>query len=158
MPYQYDLALSFAGAERELANRLATRLDAAGYSIFLDDFYQAELWGRDLSVALADVYGHDARFCLILLSDEYLQRAWTTHERRHAISSFISERDDYILCLKIDEIELPGFPSAIGYISLNRFPEDEIYKLLLQRLGPPNHEGQLSTLHAEDITLARAII
>ena len=107
-----------------------------------DEFFQAELWGRHLSIALVDVYARDARFCLILLSDEYVQRAWTTHERRHAISHFISERSDYILCLKIDQIALPGFPSIIGYLSLLRHSEDEVYKLLLQRLGPPNHEGQ----------------
>ena len=39
------------------------RLDAVGYSIFFDEFFQAELWGRHLSIALADVYARDARFC-----------------------------------------------------------------------------------------------
>jgi hypothetical protein len=158
MPYKYDLAISFSGSDRGLADRFATRLDAGGYSIFFDAFFQAELWGRDLSVALGEVYARDARFCLILLSNEYVQRAWTTHERRHAISRFISERNEYILCLKIDEIELPGFPSTIGYLSLSRFSEDKVYKLLLERLGAPNHEGQLSKLTADDVGLARAII
>jgi hypothetical protein len=51
--YKYDLAISFAGEQRALAARFATQLDASGYSIFYDEFHQAELWGNDLSVTVA---------------------------------------------------------------------------------------------------------
>lgn len=40
---KYDLAISFAGEDRALARGLAERLDAAGYSIFFDEFHHAEL-------------------------------------------------------------------------------------------------------------------
>ena len=42
MSYEYDLAISFAGEQRGLADTLARRLDAAGYAIFYDEFKQAE--------------------------------------------------------------------------------------------------------------------
>ena len=64
MMHKYDLALSFAGEQRDLAEEFARRLDASGYAIFYDEFQQAELWGGDLSVALADVYSKEARYCL----------------------------------------------------------------------------------------------
>ena len=77
---KYDLAISFAGEQRELARALAERLDASGYSIFFDEFHEAELWGRDLTVALADVYATEARWCLVLVSRDYLRKPWTNLE------------------------------------------------------------------------------
>jgi TIR domain len=158
MSYKYDLAISFAGEQRGLADTFARRLDASGYSIFYDEFQQAELWGRDLSIALNNVYSKEARYCLILLSDDYVQKPWTNLERQSAISQFIERRGDYILCLKVEDIDLPGFPSIISYISLGRFDVDAVYKLLLQKLGPPDHDNQVSHLDSQDRSLARKII
>ena len=158
MEYKYDLAISFAGEQRNLAEIFARRLDASGYSIFYDEFQQAELWGRDLSVALGNVYSREARYCLIVLSTDYVAKPWTNHERQNAISEFIRRRSEYILVLKIDEVDLPGFPSLIGYISFDRFGEDGIYKLLLQKLGRPNHANMLSHLDSNDTERAREII
>lgn len=158
MSYKYDLAISFAGEQRGLADTFARRLDASGYSVFYDEFHQAELWGRDLSIALNNVYAHEARYCLILLSKDYVEKPWTNHERQSAISQFIERRRDYILCLKIEDIALPGFPTVIGYISLDRYDVDAVYKLLLQKLGPRDHDNQVSHLDAHDRALARQVI
>ena len=46
----------------------------------------------------------------------------------------------------------------MGYISLDKFDVDAIYGLLLQKLGPPNHEQQLSHLREADVILARDVI
>ena len=158
MAYKYDLAISFAGEQRGLADTFARRLDASGYSIFYDEFQQAELWGRDLSVALSNVYAREARYCLIVLSKDYVAKPWTNHERQSAISQFIQRRSDYILCLKIEDIDLPGFPSIIGYISLSRYDVDAVYKLLLQKLGRPDHENQVSHLDSHDSAIAQQVI
>jgi hypothetical protein len=157
-PFKYDLAISFAGEQRSLADKFARRFDASGYSIFYDEFQQAELWGRDLSVALGSVYSQEARYCLIILSADYVAKPWTNHERQNAIAEFIRRRSDYILLLKVDDIDLPGFPSIIGYVALDRFGEDGVYKLLLQKLGRPNHANMLSHLDPRDTSLAQQII
>jgi hypothetical protein len=143
---------------RTLAETFARRLDASGYSIFYDEFQQAELWGRDLSIALGNVYSREARYCLIILSSDYVAKSWTNHERQSAISQFIQRRSDYILCLKVDDIDLPGFPSIVGYVALDRFGVDGVYKMLLQKLGRPNHENQLSHLDASDTARAQEVI
>ena len=158
MTYKYDLAISFAGEQRGLAHTFAQRLDASGYSVFYDEFQQAELWGRDLSVALNTVYSREARYCLIILSKDYVAKPWTNLERQSAISQFIQRRSDYILCLKVEDIELPGFPSIVGYISLDRLDANTVYKLLLQKLGRPDHENQVSHLDPADRVLAQKII
>lgn len=107
MNYKYDLAISFAGEQRGLADTLACRLDATGFSVFYDEFEQAKLWGDDLSVTLEKVYSRETRYCLIILSSAYLEKPWTEHERRSAIGEFIKRRSGFILCLKIEDVELP---------------------------------------------------
>lgn len=158
MSHKYDLAISFAGEQRDLARRFALRLDASGYSIFYDEFQQAELWAKDLSIVLANVYSREARYCLVVLSREYVEKPWTNQERRSAIENFIHRNSNYILCLKVHDVELPGFSSVMGYLSLDRTPEDSVYKLLLEKLGRPNHENQISRLNAADVNLAKQII
>ncbi len=41
----YDVALSFAGPQRDYARSLASALQDAGVRVFLDEFAQEELWG-----------------------------------------------------------------------------------------------------------------
>lgn len=155
---KYDLAISFAGEQRTLAESLASRLDASGYSIFYDRFHAAELWGSDLSLKLADVYSREARFCLVIVSNEYVGKAWTNFERQNAISRFMREKASYLLCLRTDDAYLPGLPSVIGYVTLFDLGEDGVYGLLLQKLGKPDHADRVSGLTSGDQQLARAIL
>ncbi|HMF36865.1 MAG TPA: hypothetical protein VKF17_09510, partial [Isosphaeraceae bacterium] len=46
-PYEYDVALSFAGEERRYAETLAEILRAAGLSVFYDKHHEVTLWGKD---------------------------------------------------------------------------------------------------------------
>jgi hypothetical protein len=135
--FQYDLAISFAGEQRTLARSLARRLDAAGYSVFFDEFAEAELWGRDLTMSLKEVYAHAARFCLILLSREYVEKPWTNAERQNALSRFIRSKPGYILCLKLDESDLPGFPDVVAYVDFRQRTENDVFALLIKKLGSP---------------------
>ena len=155
---KYDLAVSFAGEQRDLARAIAERLDAAGYSIFFDEFHEAELWGRDLTVALGEAYAREARWCLVLVSRDYLRKPWTNLERQNALFRFMHERAGYLLCLRVDESELPGLPSVIGYIDFHGRDEESVYGLLLQKLGRPAHDDYIATLNPRDRELAADII
>ena len=81
---QYDVALSFAGEDRHYAATLAQLLTAGGYSVFYDQYRQAELWGIDLYVHLSSVYKDQAHYCVIFLSEHYAQKMWTNHELKSA--------------------------------------------------------------------------
>lgn len=155
---KYDLAISFAGEQRNLARRLAERLDAAGYSIFFDEFHQAELWGRDLTMALGDVYSREARWCLVLVSRDYVLKPWTNLERQNALSRFMRERSGYLLALNLDATELPGLPSVIGYLRFHEGEEELVFEMLLQKLGKPQHDDFVATVDAGDREFASKVI
>src|ERR1700690_308977 len=43
----FDVAISFAGTEREYAEQLADKVRSAGFDVFYDKFYPEELWGKN---------------------------------------------------------------------------------------------------------------
>jgi len=44
--YEFDVAISFAGTERPLAEALANVVRDAGFRVFYDDFYPDALWAK----------------------------------------------------------------------------------------------------------------
>lgn len=137
LPDRFDVALSFAGPQRELASQLAYLVRAGGFEVFYDDYYQAQLWGEDLAILFDEIYRKRARYCVILKSQEYLDRIWTVHERRSAVTRSLQEKGRaYLLPLEVEDVELPGVPSTVGHISLERYSIDQIAAMLIAKLQP----------------------
>lgn len=134
---RYDLAISFAGEDRKIAEDIANRLTASGYRVFYDSYKTGQLWGGDLTVLLGDIYENQARFCLIIISEVYIKKMWTNHERKFALSAFMTRGDDYVLPLKLDDSNLPSLPKTTGYIDFRQQSVKNICDLLKQKLGKP---------------------
>ena len=155
----YDIAISFAGENRGIAETFARRLDGSGYSVFYDEYELDRLWGSDLPVRFGEVYGGMARFCLMIVSEYYLKKMWTNHERQYAISRLLQKGGEYILPLKVDDSVIPGLPSTIGYLSLNDRSVDDVYQILLRKLGDPIQSAQTrKTIDPSDELKVREII
>jgi len=45
-PFRYDVAISFAGPDRALAEELARYLASWGVRVFYDRYEEAALWGK----------------------------------------------------------------------------------------------------------------
>jgi hypothetical protein len=52
----FDVAISFAGPQRDIAEIIATRVKEAGFEVFFDGFFPEQLWGKDLAVFFDDVF------------------------------------------------------------------------------------------------------
>jgi len=130
----FDVAISFAGTERKLAQELATRVKTAGFQVFYDEFFPEELWGKNLGEFFHEIYSKRSRFCVIFVSAEYLEREWTVHERRSAQERMLKDKgNEYILPIKVDDVELPGIPSTIGYLPIST-GIDKIADALISKL------------------------
>jgi len=134
---KYDVALSFAGEDRDKVRELANMLQSAGYNVFFDEFKKAELWGEDLSVKLQRVYKEEARFCVMFVSEHYAKKSWTNHERQAALSRTFREQSAYLLPIRLDDTDLPGLPDVIAYLDLRSIQVTEVFTLLSQKLGKP---------------------
>ena len=144
----FDVAISFAGAQRDLAEDLANKVQDAGFKVFLDSFYTEHLWGKDLVVFFDDIYRKKSKYCVIFVSSEYCDRMWTNHERKSAQARALEEKGkEYILPIKVNDSELQGMQPTIGYLSIKDNNIDQISKILVSKLkqkdSTMNNEQQL---------------
>jgi hypothetical protein len=135
IPDSFDVAISFAGTERQYALRLAEILRNAGYAVFYDDFYPEQLWGKNLTIFFDEIFRKKARFCVMFVSAEYQKRKWTSHEARSAQARALEEKgNEYILPIRVDGTELEGLLPTIGYVPIESGVE-KIGDMLIKKLG-----------------------
>src|SRR5690349_2831895 len=109
--WRWDVALSFAGAQRDYVEQVAEALKALGVRCFYDADEQIELWGKYLAEELPAIYGEQAAAVVVFISAEYAARDWTRHERRAALARAVRERREYVLPARFDDTPLPGLLS-----------------------------------------------
>lgn len=131
---RYDVALSFAGEDRDHARKIAELLREQGFSVFYDEYERATLWGRNYYSHLSDVYQNRARYCLMFISANYARKLWTKRERECAQARAFRESREYILPLRLDSTSLPGIEDTVGYIDLNSTSHEDVVKLLTEKL------------------------
>jgi hypothetical protein len=134
-PESFDVAISFAGTERAYAKQLADSVRGAGFSVFYDEFYPEFLWGKNLYITFDEIFRKRARYCVIFVSKDYRDRAWTNHEIRSAQARALNEKGgDYILPIKVDDTELEGLLPTIGYLPIGK-GIDEIAAILIKKMS-----------------------
>lgn len=125
----YDIALSFAGEQREFVESVASKLKEFEISVFYDNYEQVDLWGKDLYAHLNDIYKNKCQYCIIFVSKEYANKLWTRHELASAQARAFKENKEYILPIRIDDTELPGLNETVGYIDARNISPEGIAKL-----------------------------
>lgn len=77
---RYDYALSFAGADRDVAEGLFNYLTERELSVFYDHNEQHRILASNVEDYLAPIYKSEASFVVALLGKEYPKRIWTKFE------------------------------------------------------------------------------
>ncbi len=135
--FEYDVCISFAGADRPVAERIADTILSNGMErrVFYDEFEKITLWGEDLFNYLHGVYSEQSRFCLILFSHSYRQRAWSRHELRAAQTRVLAEREAYVLPVALDQGAVPDEFASVGYWSFAPGQEQQIAEATEQKIN-----------------------
>ncbi len=133
--YDYDIALSFAGENRDYVEEIATMLKVYGVRVFYDKFEEHTLWGKNLIDYLQEIYKEKAKYTVMFISEHYAKKAWTTHERKSMQERAYRESEEYILPARFDDTEIPGLYSTISYIDLNAKTPYEFTKVILQKIN-----------------------
>lgn len=79
---RYDFALSFAGANRDIAQALFDRFQEHEVEVFYDKNEQHRILAEDVEQYLLPIYQSEARFVIALLGPEYPKRVWTRFEAK----------------------------------------------------------------------------
>ncbi len=130
----FDVAISFAGTERQYARAIAAIATENGLKVFLDEMYQAHLWGENLVEELSDIYSKKAQYCVVIVSKDYSSRIYTNVERRAALDRAIQHRTSYILPVVVDDSWIQGLPRATAYVDLRQKSVITICRLLIEKI------------------------
>jgi hypothetical protein len=136
--FEYDVALSFAGEDRAVAEELAERLRLERVSVFYDRYEEGVMWGKDLYGHLSDIYQNRAQFCLMIISRHYAEKQWTSLERRAAQARAFKNYSEYILPLRLDDTEIEGVLPTVAYVDYRKSSAEKIVHLVLEKLARNN--------------------
>lgn len=150
---EYDVAFSFAGAQRDYVEKTKSELSKYKVSVFYDYDNVVDLWGKNLYLFLSEIFSKKARYCVIFISKEYAERPWTNHEFQ-----FVSERafeeygkpkmQEYILPVIFDETKIPGLLTSIGYIDAREIQPGKLAEYIAKKVGKYNIDnGELQNSH-----------
>lgn len=131
----YEVALSFAGAQRSYVEQVARILQARGVAVFYDEFEKVALWGTNGAEVLHEIYSARASYVVMFVSEEYVAGDWPLLEKRAALSGAIQARREFILPVRFDDSVVPGMPSTTIYQNANETSPAEIAGMICDKLG-----------------------
>lgn len=105
-----------------------------GVKVFYDLFETVTLLGKDLAAHFAEIYGKEASYCAMFISNDYVRKAWPQFERQHAQARALTVRREYILPLRLDDSEVPGLSSTIGYIDIRSMTPTTVAEILFRKI------------------------
>jgi hypothetical protein len=126
--YTYEVAVSFAGEQRNYVEKVVECLKSKGISYFYDGEQDSEIdmWGKNLIEHFHSVFSKKSRFCVMFISSNYAEKQWTRFERRVALERAMKQDEEYVLPVRFDDTELPGLLGTTKYLDLRQISPTEL--------------------------------
>lgn len=140
--FEYEIALSFAGEQRDYVEKISRELTRLNVKHFYDYNEQVNLWGKNLTQYLDSVYFEKALYFVPFISKEYVKKVWTRLEISSALDRNMNEsRPDfqqYILPVRFDDTRVPGIVGSIAYIDATKSTPKELARMLYEKIHENN--------------------
>lgn len=134
LEYEFDIAVSFAGEDREYAAEVVEAIKG-DMKVFYDEDYEVESWGKDGVEYFTDVYLNRARYVVMFVSQQYAVKLWTNLERRSALARAASQRSAYILPIRLDDTQLDGLLPTLLYLDARRLGINGLIKAIKAKVS-----------------------
>jgi hypothetical protein len=134
---QYDVALSFAGEDREFVHAVYVELSNQNISVFydFDEDITIDLWGKELIEELDEIYRKRSKCVVIFVSESYAKKIWTKLERRSSLAKALNEQKEYVLPARFDDTELPGLLPTVAFLDLKQETPQSFAQKIIRKLG-----------------------
>ncbi|MES1985907.1 MAG: TIR domain-containing protein [Pseudomonadota bacterium] len=142
----YQVALSFAGEQRDYVRAVAEALSARHIAVFYDEFEAVTLWGKDGAEHFQKVFAQDAQYVVMFISADYVAKSWTRQERRAALSRQIESDEEYVLPVRFDHTPVPGFPTTLQYLEATKYTPAQLAVLIAAKIGLSPTTGKASDM------------
>jgi hypothetical protein len=116
---RYDFALSFAGSQRDLAERMFELLTDKEVSVFYDKNEQHRILSSNIEEYLEPIYQSEADFVICIIDKDYPTRIWTAFE-----AGTFSDRVKLgqVIPIVVEGTPIDAFSSLakIGHVKISR--------------------------------------
>ena len=129
---RYDFALSFAGEERSIAQRLCHLFSEREISVFYDEDEQHRILTENVEDYLAPIYQTEAAYVVPLLSQHFPRKIWTKFESDQFKNRF---GDRGVIPLRFKDAGEGFFSASSGYGGLQFDPKQETEPQLMAIAG-----------------------
>lgn len=126
LPYTYEVALSFAGEQRDYVRAVNEALKALDVKTFYDDDHAVDLWGKNHTEELLRIYAGDSHLVLMFISEHYVDKRWPRHERRAILTEVTQRGSPYLLPVRFDDSAVPGLDSGWHYLKAEQFTPERL--------------------------------
>jgi len=133
--WRWDVALSFAGAQRGYVGQVAAALKKLGVRCFYDADEQVRLWGMHLAEELPRIYARESAAVVVFISADYARGDWTRLERRAAFSRAVAGAGVYVLPARFDDSHLPGLLPDVVTVDLRRYTPEQFAGLIAEKVA-----------------------
>jgi len=131
----YDIGLSLAGDDREKVECVLLELAKRNVRCFYDRIEVAQLWGKDLSGTLSDIYTKRCRYFVPFISAAYVSKVWPKYEFRSALQRAIRSDETFILPIRLDDSPFELLNENVFYLDLRHTSAAEIADAVVAKLG-----------------------
>jgi len=146
--HKYQVALSFAGEQRDYVAEVARYLTERSIAVFYDRFETTQLWGKDGAELLKDIYSAEAAYVVMFISKDYVNKRWPLHEYRSALERMLNEESEFILPVRFDNTPMPSLPDTMIYLSASEYTPAELSAEIARKLELPTFSGKASHVPA----------
>lgn len=126
---RYQVFLSYASADKEIAQRIVDELCQRGVSVWFGA-YELQV-GDSIAKAIEDAISA-SDYLVVLLSPNSVNSVWVRNELAAALSGDLSARDITLLPVVIADCEIPLLLRSYQYLDLRRDFEGGVARLVKQ--------------------------
>ncbi len=131
----FDIAISYAGKQKDIAQKFANSLNEARAKVFFDKAQIPDLVGRNLVDDLTEIYEHRAKLCVMLASEAYNESDYAQIERKAAQARDMRD-NGYIIPIKLEpSVRIKGMASTTSYLEYSKYSFDQLVQIVLQALA-----------------------
>ncbi|MCP4115332.1 MAG: TIR domain-containing protein [Desulfobacteraceae bacterium] len=105
---KYDIAVSYASEDNEIVEEFVKKAEESKIGVYYDKNEKASLLGRDLNEVTEEIYGESARFCLIFISKNYINKKWPNDEFDCAVKRELRTKEKCIIPIRLDNAKWTG--------------------------------------------------
>ncbi len=132
--WQWDVALSYAGAQRDYVEQVAAALKRR-VRCFYDADEQVRLWGTHLAEELPLIYAQESAVVVVFVSADYTEGDWTRLERRAAFGKAVAAAGVCVLPARFDDSELPELLPDVASVDLRGLTPEQFADLVVAKLA-----------------------